>query len=381
MRAYVGILPGVLAGILLAATIGVPAGAAPQNEARAAASPTQTQAIRQFTTQYCVSCHNARLNTGGLALDSRDFDHLGADAEVWEKVIRKVQVGMMPPATVPRPDPAARQAFVTTLAGALDESARTNPNPGRPALHRLNRTEYANAIHDLLDLDVDPTTLLPPDDSAYGFDNVADVLGVSATLMEQYVSAAGKVSSLAVGDPDVSPAAEVYTIPQDASQDRHVEGLPFGTVGGILATPTIQVGGEYELSAKFFRTNLGVLRGLEYEHQLEYAVDGVRVHLTKLGGAADWAANLENNTLIADEIEERAKVRVTLTPGPHEITAVWLKKSDAVDPVRTTRPIRSSHDTRDPLGIPHLSTFTVAGPLKTAGPGDMPSRRRNLACR
>jgi len=380
MRSYVGILPGVLAGILLAATIGVPAGAAPQNEARAAASPTQTQAIRQFTTQYCVSCHNARLNTGGLALDSRDFDHLGADAEVWEKVIRKVQVGMMPPATVPRPDPAARQAFVTTLAGALDESARTNPNPGRPALHRLNRTEYANAIHDLLDLDVDPTTLLPPDDSAYGFDNVADVLGVSATLMEQYVSAAGKVSSLAVGDPDVSPAAEVYTIPQDASQDRHVEGLPFGTVGGILATPTIQVGGEYELSAKFFRTNLGVLRGLEYEHQLEYAVDGVRVHLTKLGGPADWAANLENNTLIADEIEERAKVRVTLTPGPHEITAVWLKKSDAVDPVRTTRPIRSSHDTRDPLGIPHLSTFTVAGPLKTAGPGDMPSRRRIFTC-
>src|SRR4030095_8322727 len=381
MRAYVGILPGVLTGILLAATIGVLAGAAPQNEVRAAASPTQTQAIRQFTTQYCVSCHNARLNTGGLALDSRDFDHLGADAEVWEKVIRKVQVGMLPPAPVPRPEPAARQAFGTTLAGALDELARTNPNPGRPALHRLNRTEYANAIHDLLDLDVDPTTLMPPDDSAYGFDNVADVLGVSATLMEQYVSAAGKVSSLAVGDPDVSPAAEVYTIPQDASQDRHVEGLPFGTVGGILATPTIQVGGEYELSAKFFRTNLGVLRGLEYEHQLEYAVDGVRVHLTKLGGPADWAANLENNTLIADEIEERAKVRVTLTPGPHEITAVWLKKSDAVDPVRTTRPIRSSHDTRDPLGIPHLSTFTITGPFKATGPGDMPSRRRIFTCK
>ena len=139
----------------------------------------------------------------------------------------------------------------------LDDAARANPNPGRPALHRLNRTEYANAIRDLLDLDVDPATLLPPDDSAYGFDNVADVLGVSATLMEQYVSAAGKVSSLAVGDPDVSPAAEVYTIPQDASQDRHVEGLPFGTIGGILAKPTIQTAGEYELSATFFRTNLG----------------------------------------------------------------------------------------------------------------------------
>jgi hypothetical protein len=299
---------------------------------------------------------------------------------VWEKVIRKVQVGMMPPAGVPHPDPATRRALVTALSGVLDEAARANPNPGRPALHRLNRTEYANAIRDLLDLDVDPATLLPPDDSAYGFDNVADVLGVSATLMEQYVSAAGKVSSLAVGDPDVSPAAEVYTIPQDASQDRHVEGLPFGTIGGILATPTIQVAGEYELSATFFRTNLGVLRGLEYEHQLEYAVDGVRVYLTKLGGPEDWAANLENNTLIADEIEQRAKVRVHLAAGPREVTAAWLKKSDAIDPVRATRPVRSSHDTRDPLGIPHLMTFTIAGPFKPAGTGDMPSRRKIFTC-
>jgi len=288
---------------------------------------------------------------------------------------------MMPPGGVPQPDAATRRAVVTALTGALDEAARANPNPGRPALHRLNRTEYAYAIRDLLDLEVDPTTLLPPDDSAYGFDNVADVLGVNATLMEQYVSAAGKVSSLAVGDPDVSPAADVFTIPQDASQDRQVEGLPLGTIGGVLATPTIQVAGEYELSAKFFRTNLGVLRGLEYEHVLEYAVDGVRVHLTKMGGKEDWAANLDNNTLIADQIEERAKVRVPLTPGPHEITAAWIKKSDAIDPVRTTRPIRSSHDTRDPLGIPHLSTFTITGPFKETGPGDMPSRRRIFTCK
>jgi hypothetical protein len=380
MRAWVGILSGILIAILLAALSGVPAGAAPQNEVRTGASPSQARTIREFTNQYCIGCHNGRLKTAGLVLDSRDVEHPSADAVVWEKVIRKVQVGMMPPIGVPQPDPATRRALVTALSGALDEAARANPNPGRPALHRLNRTEYANAIRDLLGLDVDPATLLPPDDSAYGFDNVADVLGVNATLMEQYVSAAGKVSSLAVGDPDVSPAAEVYTIPQDASQDRHVEGLPFGTIGGILTTPTIQVAGEYELSAKFFRTNLGVLRGLEYEHVLEYAVDGVRVHLTRLGGPDDWAANLENNTLIADQIEERAKVRVHLTAGPHEITAAWLKKSDASDPVRTTRPVRSSHDTRDPLGIPHLSTFTIAGPFTSAGRGDMPSRRRIFTC-
>jgi mono/diheme cytochrome c family protein len=381
MRAWVGILSGILTGILLAAWSSVTAGAAPQGGVRTVAPPSQAGTLREFTKQYCITCHNARLKTGGLVLESRDFDHPAADADVWEKVIRKVQVGMMPPGGAPQPDPATRRALVTTLSGALDEAAKANPNPGRPALHRLNRTEYAYAIHDLLDLEVDPATLLPPDDSAYGFDNVADVLGVNATLMEQYVSAAGKVSSLAVGDPDVSPAAEVYTIPQDASQDRHVEGLPFGTIGGILATQTIQIAGEYELSAKFFRTNLGVLRGLEYEHVLEYAVDGVRVHLTKLGGPDDWAANLENNTLIADQIEERAKVRVPLTAGPHEITAAWIKKSDAVDPVRTTRPVRSSHDTRDPLGIPHLSTFTVAGPFKPSGSGDMPSRRRIFTCK
>jgi uncharacterized protein DUF1592/uncharacterized protein DUF1588/uncharacterized protein DUF1587/uncharacterized protein DUF1585/uncharacterized protein DUF1595/cytochrome c len=381
MRACVGVLSGILIAILLAVWSSVPAGAAAQSEARTSASPSQAQTIREFTNQYCITCHNARLKTGNLVLESRDFDHPAADADVWEKVIRKVQVGMMPPGGVPQPDAARRRALVDALSGALDDAARANPNPGRPALHRLNRTEYAYAIRDLLDLEVDPTTLLPPDDSAYGFDNVADVLGVNATLMEQYVSAAGKVSSLAVGDPDVSPAAEVYTIPQDASQDRHVEGLPFGTIGGILASPTIQVAGEYELSAKFFRTNLGVLRGLEYEHVLEYAVDGARVHLTKLGGAADWAANLENNTLIADQIEERAKVRVSLTPGPHEITAAWIKKSDAIDPVRTTRPIRSSHDTRDPLGIPHLSTFTITGPFKPSGPGDTPSRRKILTCK
>jgi len=331
-------------------------------------------------SRFCVDCHNDAEFTAELTLEGRSLADVAADAEVWEKVIRKVQVGMMPPPDAPHPNAATRRALVAALSGVLDEAARAHPNPGRPALHRLNRSEYANAIRDLLDLTVDPATLLPPDDSAYGFDNVADVLGVSATLMEQYVSAAGKVSSLAVGDPDVSLAAEVYTIPQDASQDKHMEGLPFGTIGGILATPTMQVAGEYELSATFFRTNLGVLRGLEYEHTLEYAVDGVRVHLTTLGGPDDWAANLENNTLIADEIEERAKARVSLTAGPHQITAAWLKKSDAIDPVRATRPVRSSHDTRDPLGIPHLSTFTIAGPFEPAGAGDTPSRRKLFTC-
>jgi hypothetical protein len=331
-------------------------------------------------SRYCLDCHSDAERTADLTLERRTLADVPAHPDVWEKVIRKVQVGMMPPPGEPHPNDATRRALVASLSAMLDDAARVHPNPGRPALHRLNRSEYANAIRDLLDLTVDPATLLPPDDSAYGFDNVADVLGVSATLMEQYVSAAGKVSSLAVGDPDVSPAAEVYAIPQDASQDKQVEGLPFGTIGGVLATPTLQVAGEYELSATFFRTNLGVLRGLEYAHTLEYAVDGERVHLTTLGGPEDWAANLDNNTLIADEIEERAKARVMLTAGPHQITAAWLKKSDAIDPVRATPPIRSSHDTRDPLGIPHLSTFTIVGPFEAASAGDTPSRRKLFTC-
>jgi hypothetical protein len=381
MRARVIVLAGMFSWIALSAW-SVPQAAPPQGATARSSSPSTSPAptVRQFVTQYCIACHNERTKTAGLTLETMDFQNLPAGADVWEKVIRKVQVGMMPPAGVRHPDAATRGALVAALSIALDQGALADPNPGRPALHRLNRTEYANVIRDLLDLEVQASTLLPPDDSAYGFDNVADVLGVSATLMEQYVSAAGKVSSLAVGDPDVSPGAEVYRIPQEASQDRHVEGLPLGTVGGILAKPTIQVAGKYELSAKFFRTNLGVLRGLEYEHWLEYTVDGERIHLTKVGGPDDWAANLENNTLIANEIEERAKVRVDLTAGPHEITAAWLKKSGATDPVRTTRPIRSSHDTRDPMGIPHLSTLTIAGPFEAAGSGDTPSRRKIFIC-
>ena len=372
---------GVLIWVVAAAANGPHA--ADVQRAPAAAAPSQgpSPAVGAVVTQYCAGCHNERSRLGGLALTGLDLANAPADAEVWEKVIRKVRTGLMPPAGVPHPDAAMRAAFVSAVAEPLDRAAADKPNPGRPALYRLNRSEYANAIRDLLDLEVDAPTLLPPDDSAYGFDNIADVLSVSSTLMEQYVSAAGRVSALAVGSPDVSPGAQVFRIRQDASQDRHVQGLPFGTVGGLLARPVIQVEGDYTLSSKFFRTNLGVMRGLEYEHWLEYAVDGKRVHLFRVGGAEDWAANLENNTLIGDQIEERSRVRVRLTPGPHDITVAWIDRGAAVDPYRVQPPIRSSHDTRDPLGIPHLLTFTVEGPYNPGGSGDTPSRQRIFLCR
>ncbi len=359
----------------------LPEAAGPQGGAPPDSSTSATPSVvGPVLNRYCAGCHNERVATGGLALTTLDLQAIAADAEVWEKVVRKVRTGMMPPAGMPHPDPEMRATFVSSLSTELDRAAAARPNPGRPALYRLNRSEYAHAILDLLDLEVDPTTLLPPDDSAYGFDNIADVLSLSSTLMEQYVSAAGRVSSLAVGSPDVSPGAQVFRIRQDASQDRHIEGMPFGTVGGIVARPVIQVEGDYTLSGTFFRTNLGVLRGLEYEHWMEYTVDGERVHLFRVGGAEDWAANLANNTLIGDEIDNRSRVRVRLTPGPHVITAGWIDRGAAVDPYRVRPPIRSSHDPRDPLGIPHMLTFTVTGPFNPGGSGDTPSRRRVFVC-
>jgi hypothetical protein len=166
--------------------------------------PVQAADHAAIISKYCVSCHNGRAKVGGLALDAMDYDNLPAGAAVWEKSVKKLRVGMMPPQGAPQPDTATRLELVTWLTTTLDRAAAAKPNPGRPVLHRLNRAEYANAVHDLLALDVDPSTLLPPDDSAYGFDNVGDVLGMSPVLLERFMEAANKVGALAIGDPEIS---------------------------------------------------------------------------------------------------------------------------------------------------------------------------------
>ena len=195
--------------------------------------------LQKTVATYCVTWHNDRLKTGGLALDRPDLADVAAHADVWEKVIRKVRTGMMPPAGVPRPTASEREALLTSLATTLDEAARVRVNPGRPLVHRLNRTEYEHAIRDLLAVDIDASTLLPPDDSSAGFDNNADVLGVSPVLLESYLTAAERITALALGDRDIPPAGEVYRVKQDESQDRHIPGLPLGTVGGILIDRTL----------------------------------------------------------------------------------------------------------------------------------------------
>ena len=367
--------------LCVASDVRMAAGAQAPSPAKPADSTSSHPDYGAVVTKYCVTCHNQRLKTAGLALDTLDISNPAAGADVWERAVRKLRVGMMPPQSAPRPDAGTQAALVSYLTGSLDQAAVARPNPGRPLVHRLNRAEYANAIRDLLALDVDASSLLPPDDAAYGFDNIADALTISPVLLERYLTAAGKISSLAVGDPTIGPAGETFRIRQDASQDIHIEGLPLGTVGGILAKTTLPLDGTYDFSIKLFRTNLGVVRGLEYDHQLEYTVDGARVHLSRVGGEEDFKANLKNMTKAGDDVEARAHIRIPLKAGPHVITAAFLERSDAVNPLRLQPFVRSSNDTLDTIGHPHLDTFTLTGPYDPTGPGDTPSRRRIFLCR
>jgi hypothetical protein len=340
---------------------------------------TATQ-YRAVVNQYCVTCHNETLKTGGLTLEKVDFNDIGAGAEVWEKVVKKLRSGMMPPQGRPKPDDTTRNNLASWLEASLDHAASLKPDPGRPLLRRLNRAEYANAIRDLLALEVDPATLLPPDDSGYGFDNNADILGISPVLLERYLSAAGQISSLALGDPDTRPGSQTIRIRQDASQDRHIEGLPLGTVGGALAKLNLPLDGEYAISVRYFRTNLGAMRGLEYPHEIEITVDGERVHLGKFGGDADFKWALENITLAADDAERRSGTRVNLKAGPREVGVAFLEMPGE-NTTRLQPFIRSSNDTLDPSGHAHIDSFTITGPFNASGPGDTPSRRTIFACR
>jgi hypothetical protein len=339
---------------------------------------------RALLDRYCVTCHTQRQKDRGIvpiALDTVDMAKVPADAELWEKVIRKLRAGVMPPAGSPRPDQAALQDFTLWLEGELDRAAAANPNPGRPLIHRLNRTEYANAIHDLLDLDVDAATLLPPDDSAYGFDNISDALGVSPLLQERYLSAAMKIGALAVGDTHVSPGSETYRIRQDVSQDQHIEGMPLGTTGGTRVRHNFPLDGEYVFQARLYRTNLNIVRGLDATHEVEFTVDGQRIHIASIGGKEDLEALFQKPTDTGDEVDARLRVRVKVKAGPHDVTAGFVEDSQALGPDRLQRYTRSSVDNFDWSGQPHIQTLTVTGPFNATGSSDTPSRRRIFVCR
>jgi mono/diheme cytochrome c family protein len=341
---------------------------------------TQHASQEALIKQYCVTCHNARLKTGGLELDGLDLARLPDHAELWEKVVRKVRAGVMPPQGMRRPEPAALESFVSWVEDTLDRDAKARPNAGRPMLHRLNRAEYKNAIRDLLALDVDVASLLPPDDSAYGFDNISDVLGVSPSLQERYLAAATRISALAVGDPMLRAGSETYRVPQDLSQNQHLEGLPLGTIGGLKVRHFFPLDGEYDFQTKLYRTNLDMVRGLEYASEFEVSVDGKAVHHVTIGGTEDLAKLFDAPHDTGDAVEARMRVKVKVSAGPHEVTAAFIENLAVKDTVRVQPFLRSSADNFEWAGAPHIQTLAIAGPFSPTGSGDTPSRHAIFTC-
>jgi len=340
--------------------------------------------LRQTLDKYCAGCHNARLKTsataGGVVLNDVDLTAVASNPVLWEKVVRKLRTGAMPPSGLPRPDPAAHDALVTYLETTLDREAAAHPNPGRSGPHRLNRAEYANAIRDLLALDVDPATLLPPDDSADGFDNIADVLGASPALLERYLSAATKISALAVGSPSITAEQETYRIRGDASQTGQNEELPAGTRGGLLAKHLFPLDGEYTFKVKLWMTNLGSIRGLEDTHQLEIAVDGERVLLAPVGSEKEYTDAVKNATDVVNLLEARLQTRVFVKAGERPVAVAFLARTPTLGDTRLQNFKRSTLIATDHRGLPHVESVTISGPFNPKGPGDTASRRAVFTC-
>ena len=342
-----------------------------------AAAPTP----RALLDQYCVTCHNQKLKTAGLLLDKADPTNVSLDPETWEKVVRKVRAGAMPPQGMPRPDQAARERFAVSLETSLDHAAAAKPNPGRTPVHRLNRAEYANAIHDLLTIDVDVTGLLPADDESYGFDNIAETLRMSPVLLERYLSAARKISRLAVGDTNIIPSYDTYRVRPDLGQDEHIEGLPLGTRGGILIDHNFALDGQYDFKTKLALNTSAKVRGLDYPNDFVITVDGAIVHRATIGGKADEDASDDNSSDGENAILARLEAKVPIKAGPHTVGVAFIRKTSA-QPDGVMEPyLRSTVDPLEQRGVPLIDNVSIGGPFDATGPGDTPSRRRIFVCR
>jgi hypothetical protein len=331
-------------------------------------------------TKYCVTCHNDKTHTADLSLEHADLTDVSKDVATWEKVIRKVRAGMMPPAGMPRPDAAGLDGFVSYLETSIDKAAAANPRPGRTALHRLNRAEYANAIRDLLALEIDATALLPPDDESSGFDNIADVLTVSPSLMERYLSASWNISRMALGNTALTPSTATYRVRPDLSQDQHIEGLPPGTRGGMAITHTFPVDGEYVIKLRLWRNTFDLMRGMEDPHEIEIAMDGARIQSTTAGGRDDFSRMAENPGTFGADLDRRLTVRLKVKAGTHTIWATTVLKSHAPRDDLIKPFLRTTVDGLDIMGDPSVDRLTVEGPFNPSGPGDTPSRRKILVC-
>ena len=345
---------------------------------------------RSLVDQYCVTCHNERLKTAGLVLDKVDLSGVNGNGELLEKVVRKLRSGMMPPQGQPRPDPVALEQFATSLEGMLDRAALATPNPGRVAAHRLNRAEYVNVIHDLLALDVDGTGLLPSDMAGFGFDNNADVLSITPGLMSRYITAATKISRLAVASPDNRPMTQQYSVEFGARQDaRMSEDMPFGTHGGLSVRHTFPLDGEYSFAIRLKKNGtVSTIDGIEEdEHQIELRVDHALVKQFAIGGRFKGP---DPGVLIAVPEDDRAGQDV------HEYRMNADKELEIRIPVKAgTRLVSVAFTDSMPspgaqgrrsafLGansLPGIDTVFVAGPFGGKTPDETPSRRQIFSCR
>ena len=353
----------------LAAVCGLLAGIPAAAQSR---SDSEAARFRQTIAQHCLACHGSATKTAGLDLERLSAAAVAHDTDAWEGVVRKLRGRQMPPVGMPKPDEAEYRTALQSLTSELDNLASSNPNPGRtPTFRRLNRTEYRNAIRDLLALQVSVDDLLPSDEASHGFDNIT-VSDLPPLLLERYVSAAEKISRLAVGRVGRLPDAVTIRLPPDLTQERHIPGLPLGTRGGALVPHTFPVDGEYEISVRLARDRNEDIEGLSRQHQLELLVDRERLALleVKPPPRGDDHRNADRHL----------RARLNLKAGPREIGATFLKDSSFL--VETQRkPYQARFNFYRHRRIqPAIFSITITGPYASSGPGDTPSRERIFVC-
>ena len=328
---------------------------------------------REAINQYCVVCHNQQLATADIRLDQIDLANVAEHAEVLENVVVKLRTGTMPPSQMPQPATEERRAIISWLQSSLDAVAAANPNPGHTeTLRRLNRTEYQNAIADLLSLNIDARSLLPPAESGHGFDNV-NVGDLPPVLLYRYISAAQKISRLAVGDAQASLQSEVISVPPDLTQEKHIPGLPIGTRGGVSVSYTFPQDGEYDIQIRLARNRTGDIGGLRNAEpqSLELLLDREIV---------DSFMVIRPDHADHSEVDKNFISRVSVAAGPHDLGVTFPKLSAAL--VESERqPLQSRYnEIRHPRLTPAVYQVSVTGPFSTQGAGDTPSRRRLFTC-
>src|SRR5690242_12664273 len=327
---------------------------------------------RALIDKYCIGCHNERLKVGGLALNNIASQSIGQNTAVWEKVVRKLRARYMPPVGLPRPDESTYNSAVSSLESSLDRIAAAKPDPGRTdTFRRLNRTEYHNAIRDLLALDIDVSSLLPSDDSSHGFDNVT-VGELSPTLLERYLSAAQKISRLAIGGAVRAPGGDTIELPADLTQEQHFDELPFGTRGGTAVHYTFPLDAEYEIQLRLTRDRNEHVEGLREAHQIELTIDGERIQVFT---AKPAPAGMDQSI-----VDKDFHIRVPVKAGSHELAATFIKKPSVL--LETDRQPYLAHFNADrhPRIQPALYSISVTGPFNASGPGDTTSRQRIFVC-